>query len=202
MLAAAESAPGWPHARLALRLSALTALRPGEIRHGEWAELADLDGPEPTWNIPAERMKMPRPHTVPLSRQAVETIEALRLLTGRGKLMFPAATKPLVPMNENAVNDVLERAGFRDLQSAHGFRASFSSVMKGLYRADAEVIELMLAHAPKDKVAGAYDYGADHMGRRRELAQLWADLILDGRPAAVDLLGLPKRSTPELKKAA
>ena len=74
----------------------------------------------------------------------------------------------------------------------HGWRATFSSVMNERFPADKPVIDLMLAHVPKDKVEGAYNR-ALHLERRRALAQEWADLILkDARPAA-HLLGGPRR---------
>jgi integrase len=74
----------------------------------------------------------------------------------------------------------------------HGWRATFSTVMNERFRSDKQVIDLMLAHTPKDKVEGAYNR-ALHIDRRRELAQEWADLVLEGaRPAAELLLG-PRR---------
>ena len=57
---------------------------------------------------------------------------------------------------------------------------------------DRYVIDLMLAHMPKDKVEGAYNR-AEHMDRRRELAIIWADLILEGRPPAASLLSGRRR---------
>ena len=95
-------------------------------------------------------------------------------------------------MSENAIGYLLNRAGFHHKHVPHGWRATFSSVMNERHRADTGVIDLMLAHVPKDKVEGAYNR-ALHLTRRRELAQAWADLILNGaRPAAKLLVG-PRR---------
>lgn len=48
-----------------------------------------------------------------------------------------------------------------------------------------EVINLMLAHVVEDKVEGAYNRAA-HMERRWELAQIWADVLMNGAtPAAL-----------------
>ena len=60
--------------------------------------------------------------------------------------------------------------------------------MNERFPADRAVIDLMLAHAPKDKVEGVYNR-ALHLPRRRELAQQWADLLLEGAVGAEALIG-------------
>lgn len=70
----------------ALKLSALTFVRPGELRHAEWAEI-DLDGA--TWNIPGTKMKMKADHIVPLSTQAVAILTELKDVTGHGGYESP-----------------------------------------------------------------------------------------------------------------
>ena len=50
----------------------------------------------------------------------------------------------------------------------------------------------MLAHTPKDRVEGAYNRAA-HLQRRRELAQQWSDLLLEGLPTPEALLQCPRR---------
>jgi Arm DNA-binding domain len=54
---------GWPTVRAALLLIALTMARPVEIRLMRRCEIV---WPKAMWRIPAERMKMRRPHDVPL----------------------------------------------------------------------------------------------------------------------------------------
>ena len=71
VLAAGEAQNAHGATRLALRLLALTAVRPGELRGIRWAEVEGLDGDQPFWDIPAERMKMGVTHRVPLVPQAV-----------------------------------------------------------------------------------------------------------------------------------
>ena len=191
-LKAAEAIPAHPATRLALRFLALTVVRPGELRSAHWQELEDLDGAEPAWRVPAERMKMKREHLVPLSRQALEVLVALRTLTGKQALMFPSARHGHKPMSENAIGYLLNRAGYHHRHVPHGWRASFSTIMNERYRTDRDIIDLMLAHAPKDKVEAAYNRAA-HMERKRALAQDWADLLLDGMPPAETLLGAARR---------
>ena len=179
VLAKVEAIPAHPVTKLANRFLAITVVRPGEIRGAAWNEFEGLSGPDPTWRIPAERMKAKREHIVPLPRQAVDLLEALRLLTGRRPLVFPNARHAHRPMSENAIGYLLNRAGYHHRHVPHGWRATFSTVMNEAYPSDRHVIDLMLAHAPKDKTEAAYNR-AQHLVRRRELGQIWAEMLLEG----------------------
>ncbi len=192
VLAAVEAIPAHPTTKLANRLLALTVVRPGELRAARWAEFEGLDGPEPLWRVPAERMKMKIEHLVPLSRQAVEVLAAIRPITGRCPFVFPNARHAHQPMSENAIGYLLNRAGYHSRHVPHGWRATFSSVMNETYRMDRQVIDLMLAHAPSNKTEAAYNR-AQHMVRRRELAEQWADMLLEGARGANTLLTGPQR---------
>lgn len=141
LLRTIEDIPAHPVMLLAIRFLALTAVRPGEVRSMPWTE---LDGD--TWLIPSARMKMRRPHLVALSRQAQETIDAVRTLTGRGPLVFPNARWAHKPMSDNAMSILLKRAGFAGIHVPHGFRSSFSSIMNEKYPQDRAIIDQMLAH--------------------------------------------------------
>ena len=200
MLQKADDETAHPVTKLALRILALTAVRPGTLATTPWAEWAGLDSEAPVWRIPAERMKMTkaskddeaRDHLVPLSRQAVEAIDALRTISGRGPLAFPNARHAHKPMSENAMGYLLNRAGYHSKHVPHGWRSTFSSVMNEAFPGDRAVIDLMLAHTSKDKVEGAYNRAA-HLPRRRELAQLWTDIILEGAKPASALVDGPRR---------
>ncbi len=191
VLARVEAIPAHPATKLGNRLLALTVVRPGELRAARWAEFEGLDGSEPLWRVPAERMKAKREHLVPLARQAVAVLTAMRPLTGRCPFVFPSSRHAHRPMSENAIGYLLNRAGYHGRHVPHGWRATFSSVMNETHRADRHVIDLMLAHAPQDKTEAAYNR-AIHLARRREIAQEWADLLLEGaaEPASV-LRGSP-----------
>lgn len=191
--------------KFALRLLMLTAVRPNELEHAEWCELEDLDGPEPTWRIPAARMKGDQErkaeedgdHLVPLSRQALDVIRALRLLTGNHRLMFPGERDHRVPISNNAMRQLLMRAGYYKRHVPHGCRAAFSTIMNehpGAQDNDRAVIDLMLAHIPEGKSGseGAYNR-AEYMQRRREIAQAWADLIIVGLESPEAHIGRPIR---------
>ena len=142
--------------------------------------------------VPAARMKMKLEHLVPLSQQAVAVIAAVRSLTGRGPLVFPNARHAHRPMSENAIGYLLNRAGYHSRHVPHGWRATFSTIMNERYQHDRQVIDLMLAHAPKDKTELAYNRAA-HLPRRRELAQAWADLLLADLPEPDSVVGGPRR---------
>lgn len=157
----------------ALRLSALTFVRPGELRQWEWAEIGEEGA---LWRIPAEKMKMGAPHLVPLSVQAQGILEELWPLTGGGRYVFPSARGGGRCMSENAVRVALRTLGFTNQEmTAHGFRSMASTLLneEGWNR---DWIERQLAHAERDAVRGAYNY-AEYLPGRREMMQAWADLL-------------------------
>lgn len=186
-LQAADATPAHPITHLAHRLLALTVLRPGELRAGRWAE---IEGD--TWRVPAARMKgttaraaLASDHLVPLSRQALEHLEVLRPFAP-GALMFPSWSAINRPISENALGLLLRRAGLDGVQVPHGWRATFSTLMNEAFPADRAAIDLMLAHTPQG-VEAAYNRAA-HTVRRRELAQAWADMLMEGAVPVGDLV--------------
>jgi integrase len=198
MLAKAEGEPAHAVTKLALRLLALTALRPGALIGTPWSEFDDIS--DKVWRIPAARMKLKknqktddsRDHLVPLSKQALDAIAVLRTITGDGPFAFPNTRHGHKKMSENAIGYLLNRAGYHHKHVPHGWRSTFSTVMNERYPADRAVIDLMLAHTPDNKVEGAYNRAA-HLKRRKELAQIWADLILKATKPAASLLAGPRR---------
>lgn len=205
-LMAYEAVPGHPTTKLASRLLALTAARPGMIQWAEPHEFEDLDGPSPIWRVPAEKMKLRKEHAeseafefiLPLSRQAVATVKAARLFGVNRRYLFPSARHAHRPITENALNVAYRRvAGFEGKHVPHGWRSTFSTIMneRAIEQnrpADRAIIDLILAHVPKDKVESAYNR-ASYMPRRRELAQEWADLISEGLAPVESLLAVPRR---------
>ena len=115
--------------RCALRLAPLLFVRPGELRHAEWSEF-NLDGKEPEWRIPAEKMKMREPYIVPLSSQAVAILQELQPLTGPTGYVFPSNRNASRPMSENTLNVALRACGYtKEQQTAHGFRSTASTLL-------------------------------------------------------------------------
>nr|WP_278520602.1 integrase arm-type DNA-binding domain-containing protein [Brucella anthropi] len=205
IIAALDAEPAHPATRLAMRLLALTAVRPGTLITTRWSELEEIDPEKPIWRIPAARMKLRKAmkdddrndHEVPLSLQAVETLQAVHKLTGKGPYVFPNARHAHKPMSENALGYLLNRAGYPGRHVPHGWRSTFSTIMNEEFPADRFVIDAMLAHKKKDKVEAAYNR-AQHMARRAVLAQKWADMLLEGALPADHLLGGRRKSAPAL----
>ena len=175
---------GQPTTVAALKLTALLALRPGEVRAATWSEI-DLENA--VWTVPAERAKMRRPHRTPLSRQAAEVLHALRPLTYRGpdSLVFPAITGRDKPLSENTMNVALRRLGFGpDQMTSHGFRATFSTFANESRMWHPDAIERQLAHVEANEVRRAYARG-DHWDERVRMMQWWADYMDELRGGSV-----------------
>jgi integrase len=176
-----RSIDAYPHTivRYAMQFSALVFLRPGEVRHTEWAE---LEGSE--LHIPDKRMKEERPHIVPLAAQTIELLNKLRPLTGHGKYFFPSNRAPNGdrPMSENTVLVALRSIGYtKEEMTPHGFRHMASTLLNehGFNR---DWIELQLAHVPSG-VRGVYNH-AEYLPERRKMMQWWADYLDDLRTSA------------------
>lgn len=162
--------------RLAMELLAIVVTRPGELRHARWEEF-DFD--QATWAVPAHRMKMRKPHCVPLPARALEILEELKMLNGWGQLVLPSIKSSVRPMSENTMNAALRRMGYgSDEMTSHGFRATFSTIANesGLWNPDA--IEKALAHVEANKVRGAYARG-QYWDERVRMADWWSGLLLE-----------------------
>ena len=187
LLRSIESYQGGFVVACALKVLALTFVRPGELRLAQWSEF-QLDSAKPTWRIPAERMKMGgADHLVPLSRQAVEVLKHVQPITGSdGKgYLFPSVRNASRPMSENTLNAALRMMGFTQQQhTAHGFRGTASTLLNE-QQWNKDAIELQLSHMPRDKTRASYN-SADHLTLRRQMMQAWADLL--------DELRLPQTS--------
>jgi len=175
-----DCAGGTEEVRIALKLLLLTFVRPGELRGAYWTEF-DIEAAE--WRIPAERMKMREPHTVPLSYQAIELLCKLREMGGHGPQLFPNIRDPKRIMSPTTLNRFLERIGYAGKFSAHGFRATASTALNEMnYRT--KVIERQLAHRERNTVRAAYNH-ASYMPERRRMMQEWADFV-DAQRSAPD----------------
>ena len=171
-LRAIEGYQGQPSTFYALQLLPYLFVRPGELRRAEWAE---FDLYAAVWVIPAERTKMRRPHRHPLARQPLELLAALQRITGDGRLLFPTARSAQRPISENTLNAAMRRLGYgKDEVTAHGFRATASTLLNesGLWHPDA--IERALAHVEQSSVRRAYARG-EHWDERVRMMQWWAD---------------------------
>ncbi|MBB5413731.1 MULTISPECIES: tyrosine-type recombinase/integrase [unclassified Paraburkholderia] len=163
-----------PITRAALKLTMLTGLRPGMVAAAPWDEV-DLDVAE--WHVPAGRMKMQHEHIVPLPKQAVELLEELEALTGRGHYVFPSPARQKTPhLHRDALSKALRELGFQGKHATHGFRGMLRTVGRERLGIDIDILEAQLAHAKRGDVQKAYDRTTFDDDRRRVM-QEWADYI-------------------------
>lgn len=158
--------------RIAMMLTMLTFLRSTELRGGQWQE---IDFAARIWNVPAERMKMNRPHSVPLSDWAMELLQELHSLTGHTDYLFPSRTKAAGFISDATLTRIIERMGYKGIATPHGFRALASSVLNEQgYNPDA--IERQLAHEESNRIRAAYNR-ADYLDERRAFMQQYSDYL-------------------------
>jgi len=136
--------------RYALKLIALTMVRPGELRLAEWTE---FDETNRIWLILAGKMKMRDDHEVPLSHQALAILAKLRPLTGHCRYLF--SYDDAVPMSDNTLNKALRIMGYATGPGgdhcAHGFRSTASTMLNEEGAFDGDVVESQLAHVTEEK---------------------------------------------------
>ena len=152
----------------ALQFTILTAARTSETLEAQWSEF-DLD--KALWNIPAERMKMKKAHTVPLSEGAMDILSKLNALRS-SDYVFPGK-KPKRPLSNMSMAMVLRRMEIENA-TVHGFRSAFKdwAMDKTNFRDD--ISEAALAHKISDSVKAAYRRG-NALEKRTQLMQLWAE---------------------------
>ncbi|MGY2734590.1 tyrosine-type recombinase/integrase [Sphingomonas sp. UYP23] len=160
--------------RLALKISPHVMARPGELRQALWPEF-DLENG--VWKIPPERMKMRRPHAVPLSKQVLVYLAELHALTGPDGFVFPAFHTSRRPLSENTINQAFRRMGYAPGEvTAHGLRTTASTLLNESGKWSPHAIEHSLAHADKDAIRGTYNRGM-YWEERIAMHQWWSDYL-------------------------
>lgn len=158
--------------KTATKIILLTAVRTQELRFARWQ---DIDLEKGIWEIPAEVMKMKRPHVMPLSKQVIELFNSLKPLSGHYELVFIGRNDHRKPISKESVNQVIELLGYKGRLTGHGFRHTMSTILheKGFNSA---WIETQLAHIDKNAIRGTYNH-AQYMDGRREMMQWYADYM-------------------------
>ena len=168
-----------PQNRLCLMLLVLCFPRNTEIRGGEWKE---INWQTKTWTIPASRMKRPREHLIPLSDWAMELLQELHQLTGKGQFMFPNRNTISGYISENTLGNILNRIGYKGIATPHGFRSLASSILNEQgFNPDA--IERQLAYVEENKIRAAYNR-AEYLAERTEMMQWYSDYLRERYRAA------------------
>ena len=160
--------------RLAMQILPHVIARPGELRKAEWSEFDLASG---VWKVPPERMKMRRPHAVPLSRQVLAYLAELHPLTGPKGFVFPAFHTSRRPMSENTINQGFRRLGYATGEiTAHGLRTTASTLLNESGKWTPDAIERSLAHADANAVRGTYNRGL-YWEERIAMHQWWSDYL-------------------------
>ena len=158
--------------RICVMLIMLCFARNTEIRGGKWQEI-DFD--KKIWTIPAERMKRPRPHVIPLADWPLELLKELHAITGHSPFLFPSRTAIDGHISENTAGKIINGMGYKGIATPHGFRSLASSLLNEQgYNPDA--IERQLAHIDDNKIRAAYNR-TDYMAERREMMQWYSDFL-------------------------
>lgn len=158
--------------KLALKFLILTFTRTSEVRGARWDE---INFEKKEWRIPAERMKMDETHVVALSTQTIVLLKELQSFTGSYEHLFPNRNKPMTFMSENTMLYAIYRMGYHSRTTAHGFRATASTILNENGFAP-DVIERQLAHAERNKIRASYNH-AEYLPERRKMMQWWGNYI-------------------------
>jgi len=159
----------------ALLFAILTAQRPGNIRFAKWSHIIG-----DTWVIPADEMKMKRPHAVPLSQKALDVLDEMQTFSGSSEYIFPSPIYLNRPMSENTMNMALKRLGYKGKIVSHGFRAMFSTMAHehlSEHECSPLSIEALLAHKERNEVKAAYNH-ATYDREKRVLVEWWEKFII------------------------
>ena len=166
--------------RAALKLAALTALRPGIVVSARWSEI-NMDAAE--WKIPgmnpdgSNRMKTGKDFSTSLPTQALALLEEMRPMTGGTEYVFPPLAQQRTPhLHRDSLGRALRKMGFQGKHSTHGFRATLRTFGRERLKIDIDVLETQLAHAPRNEVDAAYAR-VKFTEQRQAVLQGWADYL-------------------------
>ncbi|MFM5429870.1 integrase domain-containing protein [Aeromonas veronii] len=158
--------------RCQIEWSLHTLVRPGESAGTRWDEI-DFEGR--VWNIPADRMKMDRPHRVPLTSQALSLLERMKPISGHRPYVFPGYRDPLGHINNQSANAALKRLGYGGRLVAHGLR-SLGSTTLNEQGFNPDAIEAALSHSDENEIRRAYNR-TDYFEQRVIMMDWWSNHI-------------------------
>jgi len=161
-----------------------TMVRPSEAAGTRWDEI-DLENK--LWNIPAERMKKKKAHSIPLTPQTIALLEVMKPISARSEFVFPSDRNFYAHTDPQTANMALKRMGFDKQLVAHGLRALASTTLneQGF---DPELIEAALAHTGKNQVRNAYNR-AHYIERRSPMMAWWSQHIEKAAMGNMSLTG-------------
>lgn len=151
VLHAVETSKASLASRLCFSWIAFTIVRGGEARGALWSE---IDSQSRVWHIPGARMKSGKPHSVPLSAQAMRVLRDAEVLRDESGLLFPSYMTGR-ELSDAAMMNVMHKLGLKGRMSVHGVRACFRSWCYDNGKAR-EISEAVLAHSVGDLTERAY----------------------------------------------
>lgn len=163
--------------KIALQIAPHVFVRPTNLRVMEWSE---INFEEKIWTIPAEKMKMKNAHIVPLTDKVVSLLKEAELYK-QSDYVFYSPTTTKKPISDNSINQALQRIGYKDKMTGHGFRHTASTLLHEhihIHKIPSEVIELQLAHTDKNQIRAVYNK-AQFLDLRFELMNWWSNFLED-----------------------
>ncbi|EET1457832.1 tyrosine-type recombinase/integrase [Escherichia coli] len=169
-----ESYTGSIITKNATKILMMTGVRTQEMRFATWSEIDLIKG---IWEIPAERMKMRRPHIVPLSSQVIELFKQLQPITSDYPYVFIGRNDRRKPISKESVNQVIESLGYKGRTTGHGFRHTLSTILHEM-GFESAWIEIQLAHVDKNTILGTYNH-ALYLDKRKYMMQKYSDFLMN-----------------------
>lgn len=169
-----ESYTGSIITKNATKILMMTGVRTQEMRFATWSEIDLIKG---IWEIPAERMKMRRPHIVPLSSQVIELFKQLQPITSDYPYVFIGRNDRRKPISKESVNQVIESLGYKGRTTGHGFRHTLSTILHEM-GFESAWIEIQLAHVDKNTIRGTYNH-ALYLDKRKYMMQKYSDFLMN-----------------------
>jgi integrase len=159
----------------ALWLAPYLFLRPGELVEMEWNEV-DLN--DRIIRIKGERMKMKKPHLVPMSRQVYEFFDNFRQVNFNSEFVFPTPIKNKdKPITTAALLSALRRQGIKeDVFTTHSFRSMASTRLNEMTGVRGDTVEMQLAHRDSNTIRDVYNH-AHYLEERIDMMQIWSDYL-------------------------
>ncbi|PWJ83383.1 UNVERIFIED_ORG: integrase [Pantoea agglomerans] len=160
--------------KYATPLLMLTGVRTVELREVSWSEFYLENA---LWEIPKKRMKKRRSHLVPLSSQAIEILNKLKVISGKYQLVLPGSNDVRKPMSDASINKVIKMLGYHGRLTGHGFRHTMSTILHE-HGFESVWIEMQLAHVDKNTIRGTYNH-AQYLLGRKDMLQWYAEKIFN-----------------------
>ena len=164
----------------AINLLPYVFVRSIDLRSMRWD---DIDWDNNTWAFsPTKgegRDDMVSHLVIPLATQVIVRLRNIQSITGHKEYVFASMRgSSNAYISKATLVQVFHRLGYKDVQCAHGFRASAKTLLmeQPELRYSDIVTELQLGHRIKDTHGGAYNR-LDEIDTRVQMMQDWADYI-------------------------